>query len=70
VGIDDGLLAFGAEEESAVAARVHEEIFYENGRRKGPSEKVEVGLQVGAALARRVNAVTVVEEDFHSWFCV
>ena len=48
--IDDGLLAFGAEEESAVAARVHEEIFYENGRRKGPSEKVEVGLQVGVAV--------------------
>jgi len=50
VEIDDGLLAFGTEEESAVAARVHEEIFYENCRRKGPSEKVEVGLQVGVAV--------------------
>mgnify|MGYP004661888397 CR=1 FL=1 len=25
---------------------------------------------VGAALARRVDAVTVVEEDFHNWFFV
>ena len=25
---------------------------------------------VGAALARRVDAVAVVEEDFHSCFCV
>ena len=27
-------------------------------------------LSVGAALARSVHPVTVVDEDFHSWFCV
>ena len=30
--------------------RIHEEVLHENGRRKGPSKKVEVGLQVGVAV--------------------
>ena len=35
-----------------------------------PVPGVFAELPVGAALARSVHPVTVVDEDFHSWFCV
>ena len=35
VEVDDGLLAFGAEEEGAVGVGVHEEVFGQDGRGRG-----------------------------------
>ena len=48
--IDDGLLAFGAEEEGVVGAGVHEEVFYEDAGAEGVAEDVEVGFEVGVAV--------------------
>lgn len=50
VEVDNGLLAFGVEEEGAVGAGVHEEVFGEDGGAGGVAEEVEVGFEVGVAV--------------------
>ena len=45
--VNDGLLAFGAEEEGAVVVIVHEEVFGEDGGAAGEAEEVEVGHYLG-----------------------
>ena len=48
--VDDGLLAFFAEEEGAVGVGVHEEVFGEDGGGGGMAEEVEVFFEVGVAV--------------------
>ena len=48
--VNDGLLAFGAEEEGAVGGVVHEEVFGEDGGAGGVAEEVEVGFLVGVGV--------------------
>lgn len=48
--VNEGLLAFGAEEEGAVGGIVHEEIFHKDCRSQGMAEKVEVFLEVGISV--------------------
>ena len=48
--VNEGLLAFGAEEEGAVGGVVHEEIFGEDGGAAGVAEEGEAGFQVGVAV--------------------
>lgn len=48
--VDDGLLAFFAEEEGAVGVGVHEEVFGEDGGGGGVAEEVEVFFEVGGAV--------------------
>jgi len=50
VEVDDGLLAFFAEEEGAVGVGVHEEVFGEDGGGGGMAEEVEVFFEVGVAV--------------------
>lgn len=50
VEVDEGLLAFGAEEEVAVGGVVHEEIFHKDCRSQGVAEEVEVFLEVGVGV--------------------
>ena len=45
--VNEGLLAFFAEEEGAVGGVVHEEVFGEDGGAGGVAEDVEVGFLVG-----------------------
>ena len=67
--VNEGLLAFGAEEEGAVGGVVHEEVFGEDGGAGGVAEEVEVFLEVGIgvgvvgaeAMAREVGLGGVVE---------
>lgn len=48
--VDDGLLAFGAEEESAVGGAVHEHVFYEDaGAEGGGVEEGGEGIGPGVA---------------------
>lgn len=44
--VNEGLLAFEAEEEVAVGGVVHEEIFHKDCRSQGVAEEVEVFLEV------------------------
>ena len=48
--VNEGLLAFFAEEESAVGGVVHEEVFGEDGGAGGVAEEVEVGFLVGIGI--------------------
>ena len=48
--VNEGLLAFFAEEESAVGGVVHEEVFGEDGGAGGVAEEVEVGFLVGVGI--------------------
>lgn len=48
--VDDGLLAFFAEEEGAVGVGVHEEVFGEDSGGGGVAEEVEVFFEVGVAV--------------------
>ena len=48
--VNEGLLAFGAEEEGTVGGVVHEEVFHKNRRSQGVAEKEEVFLEVGVAV--------------------
>ena len=48
--VNEGLLAFGAEEEVAVGGVVHEEVFGEDGGAVGVAEEVEVGFLVGVGV--------------------
>lgn len=50
VEIDDGLLAFRAEEEVTVGVVVHEEVFGEDGGADGVAEEVEGGFLVGVGV--------------------
>ena len=50
VKVDEGLLAFGAEEEGAVGGVVHEEIFHKDCRSQGVAKEVEVGFLVGVGV--------------------
>ncbi len=59
--VDEGLLAFGAEEEGAVGGVVHEKVFGEDGGAAGMAEEVEVFLEVGVGVGV-VGAETVAGE--------
>ena len=59
--VNEGLLAFFAEEEVAVFVVVHEEVFGEDGGAGGVAEEVEVGLLVGIGVGV-VGAETVAGE--------
>lgn len=48
--VNEGLLAFGAEEEGAVGGVVHEEVFGGDGRAGGMAEEVELFLEVGGGV--------------------
>ena len=48
--VNEGLLAFGAEEEGAVGVGVNEEVFGEDGGGGGVAEDVEVGFEVGVGV--------------------
>ena len=48
--VNEGLLAFGTEEEGAVGGVVHEEVFGEDGGAGGVAEEVEVGFLVGVGV--------------------
>ena len=50
VEVNEGLLAFGTEEEGAVGGVVHEEVFGEDGGAGGVAEEVEIGLLVGVGV--------------------
>ena len=50
VEVNEGLLAFGAQEEGAVLVVVHEKVFGEDGRAGGVAEEVEVFLEVGVGV--------------------
>ena len=50
--VNEGLLAFGTEEEGAVGGVVHEEIFHKDCRSQGVAEEVEVGFEVGRVIHR------------------
>ena len=50
VEVDEGLLAFGAEEEGAVGGVVHEHVFYEDAGAEGVAEEGEAGFLVGVAV--------------------
>ena len=57
--INEGLLAFFAEEEGAVGGVVHEEVFGEDGRAGGMAEEVEVGFLVGVGIGRTLDQGTI-----------
>ena len=59
--VNEGLLAFGTEEEGAVGGVVHEEIFHKDCRSQGVAEEVEVGFLVGVGVGV-VGAETVAGE--------
>lgn len=77
-GLADGVDAAAAFGEGDVFALRHEELGIvaevgEGGDNPGGNQPVLgvfAELPVGAALARSVHPVTVVDEDFHSWSCV
>lgn len=50
VKVNEGLLAFGAQEEVAVFVVVHEEVFGEDGGADGVAQEVEGGFLVGVAV--------------------
>ena len=45
--VNEGLLAFGAEEEGAVGGVVHEEVFGEDGGVEGGGEGIGIGIAAG-----------------------
>ena len=57
--VNEGLLAFFAEEEGAVGGVVHEEVFGEDGRAGGMAEEVEVGFLVGVGIGRTLDQGTI-----------
>ena len=59
--VNEGLLAFGAQEEVAVLVVVHEEVLGEDGGAGGVAEEVEVGFLVGVGVGV-VGAETVAGE--------
>ena len=77
-GLADGVNATAAFGEGDVLLLRHEELGIvaevgQGGDNPGgnqPVPSVFAELPVGAALARSVHPVTVVDKDFHSWFCV
>ena len=50
VEVNEGLLAFGAQEEGAVLVVVHEKVFGEDGGAAGMAKEVEVFLEVGVGV--------------------
>ena len=48
--VNEGLLAFFAEEEGAVGVGVHEEVFGQDSWGRGMAEDVEVGFEVGVGV--------------------
>ena len=59
IEVNEGLLAFFAEEEGAVGGVVHEEVFGEDGRAGGVAEEVEVGFLVGVGIGKTLDQGTI-----------